>query len=243
MTVLDRTEVVWYLRRAYRISWRWLRRHRWLALAFILAGIGVHVFAELSDELLEGTLLPIDRWVLHAIRPFRSDLLAHIAFALSELLRWPWAPLLAVPFFAYLVAIQRHRTLVALVVAPLSTLLIIGLTKLIFQRDRPVTALVAEFGHSFPSGHAMGATVFYGLLGYIAWRFMTTRRWARAVIFAVTVLLIAGTGLARIYLHVHYPSDVLAGWAAGLFILAGTLIAVRTWPRSRRRRDARASEA
>lgn len=231
LTPLRSGDSLQHARRAYTASRDWIRRHRWLAVALILAGVALNVFGELADELLEGTLLPVDHLILDVLRPWRTEPMHQVALALSELVRLPWVLLVAAPFLLYLVITGRRIILAALVFVPVGTLLIVELAKVIFQRNRPVTAIVAEFGYSFPSGHATGATVFYGLLGYVAWRFMTTARWARVLIAVVTVLMILGTGLARVYLEVHYPTDVLAGWAAGAFILSGTLIAVETWPR------------
>jgi undecaprenyl-diphosphatase len=230
VTLLDSTEKFRRARSAYRHSRDWLSRHRWLAVALILSGIALKVFGELADELMEGTLLPIDRLILALIEPYRTELLGQIALGLSDLIYLPWVLIVAAPFVVFLVHTKRRRTLKAVVGVPLGTLGLMVLTKLIFQRDRPMSALIEEIGYSFPSGHAMGAIVFYGMLGYVAWRFMTHRYWVRVAVIVITSLLVLGTGLARIYLHVHYPSDVLAGWAAGAFILLGTLIALETWP-------------
>ncbi|MGD9495764.1 MAG: phosphatase PAP2 family protein [Armatimonadota bacterium] len=212
---------------------QWLVRHRGLALALILAGIGLHVFVEMADELHEGELLAVDQVILDTIRPYRTPPLDTMAFALSALVLWPHVLLLALPFLLYLACTRRYHATLALLVIPLGTVLVVELLKVVFHRDRPITAVVEEIGHSFPSAHATGATVLYGLLGYVAWRFMTTNRWARLITATVTLALIIATGLARAYLEVHYPSDVLAGWAAGVFLLSGSLIALETWPRLR----------
>ena len=215
------------------VSWRWLNRHRWLAFALVVAGFALIAFAEFADELLEGSLTAVDRIILDILRPYRSDLLFALAVHLSELIRSIYMVLLALPFIVYLIWTRRYRVLTALLAVPSAAMLMVFVAKLIFSRQRPVTAVVQEFGHSFPSGHATGATVIYGLLGYIAVRYMTKTPWLQWVITAITLALIVSTGLARIYLEVHYPSDVAAGWAAGTFILVGTLIALETWPSRR----------
>ncbi len=214
-------------------SWRWLQRHRWLAVALIVLGFALAAFAEIADELDEGTLPALDRIILDALRPHRSHLLHELAVHLSELIRSVYMVVLALPFIAYLIYTRRHRVLQALLLVPATAMLMVLVAKLLFSRERPVTAVVEEWGHSFPSGHATGATVVYGLLGYIALRFMTRTPWMRWIVAIITILLIVGTGLARIYLEVHYPSDVAAGWAAGTFILVGTIIALETWPLER----------
>lgn len=100
------------------------------------------------------------------------------------------------------------------------------LLKGVFGRIRPaIEHLVQVGGFSFPSGHAMVSTSFYGLLGYIFW-LNARERWQGGswTVLLLTVLLVAGIGFSRIYLGVHYPSDVLAGFAGGGAWLAGCIV-------------------
>ncbi|NLJ77491.1 MAG: phosphatase PAP2 family protein [Peptococcaceae bacterium] len=88
--------------------------------------------------------------------------------------------------------------------------------KHVFQRPRPeVEHLVAASGYSFPSGHMMMATIFYGMLGYLAWLGLRQREQPGWYVPVLTFILIAAIGASRIYLGVHFPSDVTAGFAAG----------------------------
>lgn len=84
-----------------------------------------------------------------------------------------------------------------------------------FERVRPVhdASLVNASGYSFPSGHSSGSLVAYGMLAYLALRMLPPRWHAPALGLAVLAALI--TGVSRVVLQVHYPSDVLAGWASG----------------------------
>ncbi|PLT30664.1 phosphatase PAP2 family protein [Peribacillus deserti] len=87
--------------------------------------------------------------------------------------------------------------------------------KWLFKRERPdLLPLIQEHGFSFPSGHSMGSFIFYGSLAIILAKLSHKRamNWIAGMIFAVVILLI---GISRIYLGVHYPSDVVAGFAAG----------------------------
>ena len=212
-----------------RRVWQWVGQHRWVAFAALAAGIGLRVFTELVDELYEGTLPPVDLAILGVARAHHAAILDHAARALSDLVVWPNVGLLVAPFLVYLALTRRYAWAWGLVVLPLFALVVTEGLKVIFGRPRPLTAIVEEIGNSFPSSHATAATVLYGLLGCVAWRYCLRRRWSRGLAVFVTCILILGTGLARIYLEVHYPSDVMAGWAAGAFILFGGILLLDAW--------------
>jgi undecaprenyl-diphosphatase len=106
--------------------------------------------------------------------------------------------------------------------------------KAAFARARPelAEALRGAHGYSFPSGHAMGSTIVFGALGYLAFRVFKTWR-ARAVAVAFTTSMIVGIAASRIYLGVHWISDIAAGISAGLVWLATTTVAYETFRRIR----------
>ncbi len=111
--------------------------------------------------------------------------------------------------------IGNSRLLVAGACIP-ATLLVGSLIKLIFSRARPMTeyaAMIKYGSSSFPSGHALGATVAYGLLAMIAWHYLPTP-WAIAATILCAIIIVF-VGVSRVYLGAHYPTDVLAGWLIG----------------------------
>lgn len=93
------------------------------------------------------------------------------------------------------------------------------LLKLLFMRDRPYELMIIdEVGYSFPSGHAMAAFGFYGFIIYLLWHFNLAK--SAKIIFSVLLgALIILIGVSRIYLGVHYASDVLAGYMVSLAYL------------------------
>jgi undecaprenyl-diphosphatase len=127
-------------------------------------------------------------------------------------------------------ALYRRRrrleaVLVALVVVGAEVLNVI--LKLTFHRPRPEFALVHLDTYSFPSGHAMMSTALYGTLAYLAWgRVRTPRRQALLILGAA--VFVGSICFSRLYLGVHYLSDVLAGVAGGVFWLAAS-VALVTW--------------
>ncbi len=103
-------------------------------------------------------------------------------------------------------------------------LVVLGL-KALFHRDRPLDQVVPAHGYSFPSGHAFGSTVFYGMMAYLVWRY-TKNAWARAAALLLGPLAFLAVGLSRVYLNVHFLTDVVAGWLAGGAWLVASLLLV-----------------
>jgi undecaprenyl-diphosphatase len=124
---------------------------------------------------------------------------------------------------------RRQYELMTLVFAVLGGMLLNVFLKSAFHRHRPRfnDPVVSLSGYSFPSGHAMAATVFYGVLAVFAVRKLSDWRWrVLAVIVAALVVLLIG--FSRVYLSAHYLSDVLAAMAEGVAWLAISVTAVET---------------
>jgi membrane-associated phospholipid phosphatase len=125
---------------------------------------------------------------------------------------------------AFYFVFKRHRWYsIKVPVVALSSYLVMALLKLYFSRPRPDDPVFrTAAGFSFPSGHAMSAMTFYGLLIYITWRNVENPfvRWLLTVLLMFFILLI---GFSRVYLRVHYASDVLAGFSLGLVWLVLSL--------------------
>ncbi|NEW06672.1 phosphatase PAP2 family protein [Paenibacillus sp. SYP-B3998] len=118
----------------------------------------------------------------------------------------------------FLYKILHHRleiTFYLVVIA--GTAIFNQVLKLIFHRERPsLHRLIAESGFSFPSGHSMEAFALYASLAFLLWRHLSTRR-ARTLVIVICIGMIGLIGLSRIYLGVHYPSDVLGAYFASGF--------------------------
>lgn len=103
------------------------------------------------------------------------------------------------------------------------------LLKEIYQRERPPFPHFVEVtSYSYPSGHAMVSLSFYGLMGYLLWRYLRKKRiWTSYLVVGFTISLVFFIGLSRIYLGVHYTSDVLAGFLAGTIWLMISILLYR----------------
>ncbi|WP_217578842.1 phosphatase PAP2 family protein [Mesorhizobium sp. GbtcB19] len=116
----------------------------------------------------------------------------------------------------YLLLIRRPGTALFVFAAIAGGQVLSSLLKLEVDRPRPdlVSHLVDETSLSFPSGHAMLSAVVYLTLGSLAARFLPDRR-TKIFVLCLAVLITVLVGTSRVYLGVHWPSDVLAGWCAG----------------------------
>jgi undecaprenyl-diphosphatase len=199
-----------------------MRNLRALVALALIAG-GLWGFIELADEVAEGSTREIDERILIALRVM-SDLSDPVGPRwLEEMMRdfsalgsvgvLVLATLAAVGF---LMLAQLRRAAVVVLIAIGSGVLVSMLLKLGFNRPRP--DLVAHgtlvSSASFPSGHSMMSAVVYLTLGSLVARVVPGTR-LRIYIVAVAVLLTLLVGVSRVYLGVHWPTDVLAGWLAG----------------------------
>ncbi len=116
----------------------------------------------------------------------------------------------------YFLLVRRWATALLIFVAVAGGQVLSSLLKVGIDRPRPelVSHLVTETSLSFPSGHAMLSAVTYLTLGSLAARFLPGRV-AKVYVLSLSVLVAVLVGVSRIYLGVHWPSDVLAGWCAG----------------------------
>jgi undecaprenyl-diphosphatase len=191
----------------------------WLAAGLAFSIFVVWAFTELSDEVIEGESRAFDRAVLHWIHTTFADRLdgpMRIVTALGDY--WVVLPLLAVAVTFFYSKGWRLSTILLLVSTAGSAMLTTVL-KSVFGRARPElfdAGYDASF-YSFPSGHATVAVGFYGMLTLVlAYRLRGKARWAVAVSGLLVVLLI---GFSRLYLGVHFPTDIVAGYLAALLWL------------------------
>ncbi|PZR33384.1 phosphatase PAP2 family protein [Caulobacter segnis] len=193
------------------------------ASALLIVALGATAFLAIADEVAEGETHALDLAVLSALRvdgrpgtlvgPEWLHIAATDVTALGSVTVLGLVILLA---FALLACLRRWGEGVLLVAGAGGGLLISQGLKLLFGRERPEMAFraVEAVNASFPSGHAMLSAVVFLTLGVLAARFSERRR-VKALAIGAAVLLSLLVGASRIYLGVHWASDVLAGWCVG----------------------------
>jgi undecaprenyl-diphosphatase len=178
------------------------------------------LMAKVHEAIAQPFLEHVDQQVMQVIHAHDTPALTRLAFTLSFI----GSPRALGPGIALaalvLWAIKLRRDAILLVTAIGGAALLDTILKLHFRRIRPTVpwALVTEHSFSFPSGHSVGAVVLYGILTYLIWSHLHDFA-QRAAVIASALLLIAGIGISRVYIGVHYPTDVAAGYAVGLIWL------------------------
>lgn len=189
----------------------------------LLVGAFLLVFRHLAEEVGEGDTHAFDRTVIYALRtpgnvarPIGPDWLNIAAVDVTSLGSTTVLSIIVLLVCGLFLSFRRWREATMLLLASGGGLLLVELLKDLFQRDRPPAALhaVRAINASFPSGHAaLSATVFLTLGALIA--HFAERRRVRVYALAAGVILSLLVGCSRVYLGVHWPTDVLAGWCVG----------------------------
>ena len=211
-----------------------------VVLSILFAVIFVRLFDLVTDA--GHKILPFDfallQWMYHHRAPAPNALAIFLAHSGSPPVIVGIALLGAVTGFFWRKVRGAAWTLP---IAVIGAGVIIQGIKLFVQRPRPQAVphsfqpLIHETGYSFPSGHSLIAMVVYGLLGYFALHLFKNHA-ARLAVRIVTVLVVFSIGVSRVYVGAHYPTDVLAGWTAGVPWLIACLalheVLARRWPSS-----------
>ena len=210
----------------FEASIRWVRRNVEFSTLFIiaLAVAGFWAFAELADEVIGGSTRKLDEDLLLLLRT-KGDLDDPIGPAWAEELMRDLTAMGGVAFLTLtMVAVagffllqRNYASTVYLLASVGGGLVLSGAAKEFFDRPRPDLVSHGSLVHtaSFPSGHSMMAAVAYLSLGVLVARALPQRR-LKVYVLTLAVVATILVGLSRVYLGVHWPTDVLAGWLVGV---------------------------
>jgi membrane-associated phospholipid phosphatase len=190
----------------------------WLIFYLVILG----VVAWLCTEVWEKEAFSFDRSLLLSIHQFANPQLDRVMLFITALGDPPTVITIFVSTIAWLGMKRRYTDGVRFIIACVGGVLLNQIMKLFFAKPRPElwARLISETSFSFPSGHAVGSMVVYGFIAYILARELPIYR---RYIYAVTSMLIIAIGFSRLYLGVHYPTDIIAGYGVGLLWLATCL--------------------
>jgi undecaprenyl-diphosphatase len=165
-------------------------------------------------------IVQFDKVIISFIQGLENDHLTKIMKFFTFIGKGSSIKVLALITLFVLFFFFKHRSeLLLFIVVLFGSYHLFRTLKLVFHRARPdLHRLIEIGGYSFPSGHATNAITVYGIISFLLWRHIPTR-WGRGLLIVFSIFMIFSIGVSRIYLGVHYPSDVIAGYFSGGFWL------------------------
>lgn len=207
-------------------------RHLRAITMVLMTIICLMIFEEVSDDIFsdpkEGDFeaVTFDHQVINYFKSWRTVRLNQIINDITALGSLSVIGLLTFIMIGLLIAYKDAKGLLYLIIMSLGTITLPWILKALFERPRPsvLEHLARVETHSFPSGHAFAASVMYLSLAYLASRRLDTLK-VEILYYLLATLVIALVGLSRIYLGVHYPTDIVAGISSGIaWFLLVTLV-------------------
>ena len=188
-----------------------------LSVGLTLAITALFFFGWLAGEMLEGDTRKFDESVRNYVHefafPFLTSVMQTASFLGSTLFLTVFGVVIVIALY-----LQKHRHgAILFTITTVGASVLLVTLKLAFRRVRPETFFdtILPASYSFPSGHSLAAFCFYGALAEILSE-RTDKLWQQTLVWISAVTMILLIGISRIYLGVHHPSDVVAGYAVGL---------------------------
>lgn len=182
--------------------------------------ISAGLFSYLAGSISSGTIERFDRSIINFVQGLEASWLTVILKTFT----WIGSAYVVVPvtltaFFLLYFVYRRRGQAVLFVTVIVGTISSNELLKLYFQRERPVIHRIIDAGGlSFPSGHTMMAVSLYAIIAYVLWQNLKSSS-SRVLLILFAVFMIFMIAVSRIYLGVHYPSDIAGGVAASIFLV------------------------
>ncbi|PZO15114.1 MAG: phosphatase PAP2 family protein [Leptolyngbya foveolarum] len=186
----------------------------------------VYILAELSDEVLEQEAFALDETILLHIRRFANPLLDKVMVFITNIGDPHTVVPLTVIAFVFLLVNRQRLAATFFAINAAGGVALSYFLKLAFSKPRPQlwNSAIEEVTYSYPSGHALGSMVIYGFLSYVLAKMYP--RYS-AAIYTFAVLMIVSIGFSRLYLGVHWPTDILGGYGIGFLWITACISLLR----------------
>lgn len=196
-----------------------------VSLALLTCAVCALVFGLLALWVSDQQVRYFDLRIITAVQQLESPAMTRIMEFFTTIgSEVPVIIILVIAMFVLYRVLGHRRELLFLAIAVLGSVLLNTVLKMLFRRERPeINRIIEANGYSFPSGHSMTAFTMYVALTFLIWKHVPSRL-GRILFVAVSTLLIVTIGISRIYLGVHYPSDVLGG-----YFMSGSWMAACIW--------------
>lgn len=193
---------------------------KYLGVAFIISIISLLGFGLMAVLVSRNTIVDFDSAIITYVQCLEAPMLTVIMKFFSFIGDTTAVVALSLLTLVLLYTVFKHRSeLILFISVMVGANILFLLLKLFFQRARPDLHRLAEASnYSFPSGHATMACALYGVITFILWRHIGTSL-GRSIFIIFGIVMILAIGISRIYLGVHYPSDIIAGYFISTFWL------------------------
>ncbi len=199
-------------------------------IGLLIAAFALWGFYEIAEEVLERETQWLDTSILLTLQKWHTPLLDRVMLVITNLGSPSILLIASLVLAAFLLWRKQRAETATLLIAAIGALGLNYWLKELFARSRPELwhRTVAVNFYSFPSGHAMISLVVFGIAGYLL--AVHIPRW-RVPIALSTVSLVCAVGFSRLYFGVHWPTDIVAGYAAGTVWLMACILSLEIWKR------------
>ncbi|WP_414625100.1 phosphatase PAP2 family protein [Calothrix sp. CCY 0018] len=190
---------------------------------FLISAFSVWGFFQIAERVFSEQTTELDTAILQRIYELHTPLLNQIMTGITFLGNGSTLIFISCIVMIFLLLSRKFASAFTLVIVTSGGIGLNVWLKNIFSRVRPALweRVVDAASYSFPSGHAMVSLVVYGFIGYLL--IANFRSWSSGILFFTTLLILA-IGFSRLYLGVHWPTDIIAGYAAGLVWLISCIV-------------------
>lgn len=207
-------------------SWEAFKASLKLIITMVLCLLSLVFFFKVASEVVEAEFTSMDVAISLFVYSFRTPLLTQLMLLITSLGNEVSLILTAIISIIFLIKKHRKEAVLFCIVLLMGLILNIFL-KQTYQRPRPnISPLITEMNYSFPSGHAMNSFIFFALLAYFSHHFFHKKS-LTILSTVIAIILILLIGMSRIYLGVHYFTDVIAGYIAGFWWFITVLLIER----------------